>query len=111
MAAALDEGFVDVCAVDALPPGHKQSFAVGRYTVAVVNLGGALHAIDDTCPHRGGHLSCGDLLGAELYCPLHAWPFDVRTGRCTLFEEAQVRVFDVRVEAGRILVALEGRFT
>jgi nitrite reductase (NADH) small subunit len=103
---------VDVCPVEALPPGAKQSFALGGgVEVALVNLEGQIYALDNNCPHRGGPLAQGDLLKGDLYCPLHAWPFDVRTGRCTLFPEAQVRVFDVRVEAGRILVAPGGRFT
>ena len=96
--------WVDVCPLEALPPGQKTS-------VVVVNHEGALFALHNDCPHRGGPLGMGDLLGTELYCPLHAWPFDIRTGVCTLFPEAKVRVFDVRVEAGRIQVAEGGRFT
>ncbi len=105
------DGWVDAGALESLPPGKKKCVEVGAFSVALVNLEGTVHAIDNNCPHRGGPLSSGDLMGTELWCPLHAWPFDLRTGKCTLFEHAQVRVFDVRVEAGRILVAAQGRFT
>ena len=81
-------------------------------TVALLDIGagqGALRKMFVHRDYRGGPLGEGDLQGFVLHCPLHAWPFDLRTGRCTLFSEARVRVFDVREENGRILVAPGGR--
>lgn len=105
------EGYVDVCAVEELPPGAKRTVNLGTVDVAVLNVEGRIYAIDNNCPHRGGPLCEGDLEGFVLHCPLHAWPFDVRTGACTLFSEAKVQVFDVQVSDGRIRVAPRGRFT
>ena len=39
-------------------------------------------ATDNTCPHRGGPLAEGDVIGNEIVCPWHLWGFDVATGRC-----------------------------
>lgn len=102
--------WVDAGAADTLPPGERREVEVGKALVALLNLDGALYAIDNDCPHRGGPLAHGDLKGFLLHCPLHAWPFDVRTGQCSLFPSARVRVFDVRVHEGRIQIASEGRF-
>lgn len=96
---------VDACAEAELPPGARKTVQVGPDEVAIFNVAGQLYAIHNLCPHRGGPLGEGDLDGFVLHCPLHAWPFDLRTGQCTLFSEARVRVFEVRVENGRVLVA------
>lgn len=93
-----------------LPPGTRKLFVAGPAEVALFNVEGRLFAIDNVCPHRGGPLSEGDLVGFTLHCPLHAWPFDLRSGRCTDFEAAKVRVHEVRLDGDRILVAREGRF-
>ena len=37
-------------------------------------------AIDDTCPHKGGPLSEGELEGNEVACPWHGATFNVKSG-------------------------------
>ena len=105
-----DADFIDVCAEGDLPPGARRLIHLPDVDVAVFNIGGQLYAFDNSCPHRGGPLCEGDLDGHVLYCPQHAWPFDVRTGVCVAFPEAKVRTFAVRVHEGRIQFAREGRF-
>jgi 3-phenylpropionate/trans-cinnamate dioxygenase ferredoxin component len=46
----------------------------------VNNVDGRFHAIDDTCPHRGGPLSEGELEGEVVRCPWHGSTFSVTTG-------------------------------
>jgi nitrite reductase/ring-hydroxylating ferredoxin subunit len=38
------------------------------------------YAIGDTCTHRGGPLSEGDVQGARVTCPWHGADFDLKTG-------------------------------
>ena len=42
---------------------------------------GAVYAIETLCPHRGGRLGDGVVVGQEVVCPLHRWKFDLRSGR------------------------------
>ena len=100
--------FVAACALADLPPGEKRVVTVEDVEVALVNVDGEVFAVDNDCPHRGGPLGFGDLQGYLLHCPLHAWPFDVRTGACALFPEARIRTFQVRIADGMILVAPDG---
>lgn len=37
-------------------------------------------AFDDRCPHRGGSLAGGAMIGGTVQCPWHGSQFDVRTG-------------------------------
>ena len=42
---------------------------VGDKRIAVFNLNGEFHAIDDTCTHAGGPLSEGMVEGDQVTCP------------------------------------------
>lgn len=74
--------------------------------IALFRVGDEVHAVESTCPHRGGPLAFGELRGATVFCPLHAWAFDVRTGRCDEFPEASLRTFAVHVEGGEVQIEL-----
>ncbi len=46
----------------------------------VVSIDGRLVAYDTRCPHLGGPLEAGQLVGCEVACPWHGYRFDVRSG-------------------------------
>ena len=47
---------------------------------SLFNVEGTYHAIGDTCTHRGGPLSEGDVQGTRVTCPWHGADFDLKTG-------------------------------
>lgn len=96
--------FRPVCSVDDIAPGAWDCFRVGTDCVVVFNLDGEFHAIDDNCPHRGGPLSKGFLEGTVMYCPLHGWPFDVRSGLMPGNEEIGVPTYPILIEDGKVLI-------
>jgi 3-phenylpropionate/trans-cinnamate dioxygenase ferredoxin component len=73
--------FVKVTTRAELPPGGKKLVEIDGRAIAVFNIDGAFHAIDDVCTHDGGPLAEGELIGCEIECPRHGARFDVRTGR------------------------------
>lgn len=79
---------------------------MGGREVALFRLAGHVYALDNVCPHRGAALAFGDVRGAVVYCPLHAWPFELATGRCVEVPEASVRTYPVRVEGGELELEL-----
>ena len=72
--------FVKVAKTAEIVPGQGKMIEVGGKKIALFNVEGSFHAIDDTCTHRGGPLSEGSLDGKEVTCPLHGARFDVTTG-------------------------------
>jgi apoptosis-inducing factor 3 len=54
---------------------------IGVRSVVLVRLGSAVHALDGACPHEGGSLGEGTVVGTRIICPLHEAAFDVTTGR------------------------------
>lgn len=102
----MSETFVDVLRVSDLPTGRMKAVRIDDRSVAVCHTAKGFFATDNTCPHRGGPLAEGDLIGDEIVCPWHLWGFDLTTGRCPGNPELSVGTHDVKVEGDRILLKL-----
>ncbi len=100
------ETFVDIASVNDLPLGRVRKLVVGTRTIALYHTARGFFASDNICPHRGGPLSDGDLIGDEIICSWHLWGFDVVTGVCTGNAEVSIVMHEVRVDGDRILVRL-----
>jgi nitrite reductase/ring-hydroxylating ferredoxin subunit len=98
--------FIEVANTTEVPAGRAKAFAVDGRTIALYHTTDGFFATDNTCPHRGGPLAEGDLIGNEINCPWHLWGFDVKTGLCAGNREIRVAAHEVRVENERILVKL-----
>ena len=96
--------FLDIAATSDVPLGRARAFQAGGQTVALYHTASGFFATDNVCPHRGGPLAEGDLIGDEINCPWHLWGFDVKTGLCAGNREIAVATHEVRVEGDRILV-------
>jgi nitrite reductase/ring-hydroxylating ferredoxin subunit len=70
--------YVKVAQASELEPNHGKLVEVQGKKIALFN--GKFHAIDNTCTHRGGPLSEGELEGDEVTCPWHGAKFKVSTG-------------------------------
>lgn len=73
---------VTLGSVELIPPGEARNFAVGDERVAVFHTrAGELFATQAACPHRNGPLADGLMGDATVICPLHAWKFDLSSGK------------------------------
>jgi renierapurpurin 18,18'-hydroxylase len=54
----------------------------GEAIVLYRDRAGAIHALEDRCPHRQVKLSQGQVEADQLVCAYHGWRFDA-SGRCT----------------------------
>ena len=72
--------YVKACNLTDVPPGTMFSVDVGEVHMMIVNVDGALYAVDRICTHETADLTTGFLIGTEVTCPLHLSRFDVRTG-------------------------------
>jgi nitrite reductase (NADH) small subunit len=98
--------FTEVARIADLPIGRSKSIRVGDQTVALYHTANGFFASDDRCPHRGGPLAQGDLIGDEIVCPWHLWGFNLETGLCPGNPEISVTMHEVKVDGERILVRL-----
>jgi len=90
------ECWVEVARVGELAEGSGRTVTAGEQRLALFNDGGEFLALDDTCPHQGGSLGGGVLHDGRVICPLHAWVFDARTGRCPRETHEPVATYPVR---------------
>lgn len=98
--------YVTVAKTTDLQPGTGAVAEVQSQTIAVFNVDGTYHAIDNTCVHRGGPLGEGELEGDTVTCPWHGWQYNVKTGVSITNPSACVKVYPVKVEGSDIKVLL-----
>jgi nitrite reductase/ring-hydroxylating ferredoxin subunit len=98
--------FISVAEVDSLPPGKGRTVHVHGREFALWNLEGQFYCIDDQCPHRGGPLGAGTMQDGEVFCPLHGWGFNVRTGVCSSRPDRPVKTYPTRVLDGQVQICV-----
>ena len=111
-----------VAPVAEIPPGGRRLVEANGKRVVVFNLSGEFFALSDRCPHQGGSLAAGPVMGLVespcpgeysygrageiIRCPWHAWEFDIRTGKSRFDpRRMKVRAFPACVEKGEALQA------
>ena len=72
--------FIKVATTAELADEQAKLVELEGQKIALFHVDGAFYAVSDTCTHRGGPLSEGELEGAEVTCPWHGAKFDIRTG-------------------------------
>ena len=106
--AAPDEGWIEVGSSDDFAEGSGWPVAACGTTVAVIRFEGRLYGLHDLCTHGAAQLSTGWVEDGWVECPLHQGRFDVRDGRPLCDPAtAPVRVYPVRVEAGRVFIGVD----
>jgi nitrite reductase (NADH) small subunit len=97
--------FLRVATTEEIQPGQAKLVEVNGKEIAIFNVNGSYHAIDNTCTHVGGPLCEGEIEGTEVTCPWHGAVFDVTSGQ-VLGPPApeSVASYNVRVEGSDIEV-------
>lgn len=72
--------------------------------VALFNVGGKFHAIENFCPHKGYPLADSRLYGNIVECDLHGWRFDVSSGECFTKKSCSIESYEVLIEEGWIKI-------
>lgn len=100
----MTETIIDAGAIADLPAGRAKAVDANGRRIAIFHTVKGFFALDNTCPHRGGPLAEGDVIGDEIVCPWHLWGFELATGRCAGSPDIGVTTHEVRIEEGRILI-------
>ncbi|MFN3981187.1 MAG: Rieske (2Fe-2S) protein [Caldilinea sp.] len=98
--------YIKVAALADVPVGGSKLVEVNRIRVALFNLDGAIHAIEDVCTHDGGPLVEGTIVdGYQVQCPRHGARFDIRTGAALSFPAFEpTNTYAVQIKDGDIWI-------
>jgi len=98
--------FIAVAEASQVASDRGLRVSLGGREVAVFNVGGQFYALDGSCPHRGGPLGEGITENGRVYCPLHGWEFDVKTGACINNPEKPAVCFPARLMDGKVEICI-----
>jgi 3-phenylpropionate/trans-cinnamate dioxygenase ferredoxin subunit len=102
--------FVRVASVSDVAADSAKQVVVGGRKIALVNVRGTFHAVDDTCTHEDESLSEGVVAGEIIVCPKHGSRFNVVSGRVLSLPAVRpLRTYPVKVEGDDVLLSLDGR--
>jgi 3-phenylpropionate/trans-cinnamate dioxygenase ferredoxin subunit len=114
--------FIDVASAEDVADGTMVRVELDGHELLVARVGSDYFVADGRCPHLGGRLYEGVLDGTVVTCPRHHSQFDLTDGRVvrwtdwkgavlTVAELAKhprpLRVYEAKVENGRLLVGQE----
>ena len=111
--AAPKPQWVDVGSDTDFPRDGGAAVKYGDVQIAVFNFAsrGEWYACQNMCPHKNAFVLSRGILGSagetpKVACPLHKKPFSLKSGESLSGEDFSLKVFPIRVEAGRVLVQL-----
>ena len=98
----------EIGAIDEIPQRGARCVKVPQGKIGIFRtVDDRIFAIEDHCPHKGGPLSQGIVHGAAVTCPLHNWVISLETGKALGADDGAVKTIPVKVEGGRISIALD----
>ena len=90
---------------DILPLGARRVARPQGGAVAVFrSADGRVFALLDRCPHKGGPLSQGIVLGDSVACPLHNWTIGLADGCARSPDEGCTPAFACKLEGGQVFL-------
>lgn len=98
------EGFVDVCGVDDIPERRAVTACLSGERVAVFRYDGKVSVVSSVCQHQNGPLGEGRIVENCIVCPWHGYEYFPDSGASPPPFTEKVPTFNVRIEAGRVLV-------
>jgi len=104
-------GFVRALAKSELQPGQGKQLVLDGRKIAIFNVNGQYHAVDDVCTHDEASLSEGAAYAegcrCVVECPWHGSRFDLASGAAlTLPAVRPVKAYPVREVDGALEVEL-----
>ena len=104
---AMTQNWIDIGQLHDIPRQGARCVKNGETTIAVFRtVDDRVFALEDKCPHKNGPLSQGIVHDGCVTCPLHNWVISLESGEAQGADEGRTVSFPVRLENGRILLAL-----
>ena len=94
-----------------LPFGHAQNLMVKGNKICLAHSADGVFAVADKCPHNGASLSQGYCTEDNLIvCPMHRYPFDLKTGRTTSGLAMSVITYPVKIDEDGVYIGIKAKW-
>ncbi|HEC13170.1 MAG TPA: nitrite reductase small subunit NirD [Acidiferrobacteraceae bacterium] len=99
--------WIDVGCLDDIPSLGARVINSAEGDIAIFRTAdNEVFALRDRCPHQGGPLSQGIVLGKRVVCPLHDWKIHLDSGEAVAPDKGCAASFPVKLEGERIMLCL-----
>lgn len=91
--------------------GRTQTINVKGNKICLARTTEGVFAVNDRCPHNGASLSsgyCNDK--SEVICPMHRYPFDLKTGRATAGLAMNVETYPIKIENDGVYIGMKTKW-
>lgn len=96
--------WLKVAKLSEIPDGAGVTVQAKGTAIALFRSGRSVHALLNSCAHRGGPLGEGSIDDGKVICPWHAWEFELGTGKCPQAPGTNQPVYPVKVEGEDVYI-------
>jgi len=104
VATAVEEGFIEVSAVKAIPDQRAKVISAGGERIAIFRYDGKISAVSNVCRHQNGPLGEGRIIDGCITCPWHGYQYLPASGTSPAPFTDKVPTFQTKVIGGKVLV-------
>lgn len=99
--------WIEVGKVSDIPKLGARVVEVAAGNIAVFRTAeDKIFAIADKCPHKGGQLSQGLVMGNKVACPMHDWKIELEAGTAVAPDEGCAATYPIKMEGEKIMLSL-----
>jgi len=101
--------FIPLLKIDDLHEDRGKLIKINTSSIALFYHQGQIYAVENNCPHQGGNLSEGYIHDGKIFCPLHHWSFDLKTGAYSFNASMKIKTYITVIRDGMIYINLNGQ--
>ena len=94
----------NVAKISEVPNFGKKVVSISGREILLINVKGAIYAVENECPHQGSPLGAAVVKDGYIACPRHGYRFNLTDGQCVDHPEYTLTTFPVRLDGDEIAV-------
>lgn len=95
---------IRVASVKDIHPGKGIKKIIKNESVAIFNYNGNFYALQNRCPHQNADLADGFIKNNQVFCPIHNWAFNIKTGAFAFNPEQKLKTYPVEIHGEDIYI-------
>jgi len=101
----MSQNWIEVGHLEDIPYLGSRVVKTGGTDIAIFKTAtGAVFALEDKCPHKGGPLSQGIVHGKSVSCPLHNWNISLENGEVLGPDKGCSPVIRTQIIGGKVFL-------